>query len=214
MSGKQLLRLALLAPFGLAYIWLGHQASISSNPPLASLLIGLAPLAFSALLLAWQARSIWLVGLCAVCTGLILAHLDFLTANAAWVYFIQHAGMHALLGLMFGRTLGGPDDKALCSKVAHVVFRDQLDAGYYRYTWWVTLVWTIYFGFTTLLSVLLFWLAPLEIWSVYANLLTPLIIGAIFAIEFAIRLRVLPRNLHASIAQTIRAYREYSQRRP
>jgi uncharacterized membrane protein len=214
MSGKQLLRLALLAPFGLAYIWLGHQASIASNPPLASLLIGLAPLAFSAVALAWQARSIWLIGLCVATLGLILSHLGFLTANAAWVYFIQHAGTHALLGLMFGRTLRGPDAEALCSKVSQFVFPGQLDADYYRYTWWVTLAWTLYFGLASLLSVLLFWLAPIEIWSVYANLLTPLIIGAIFAIEFAIRLRVLPRNRHASIAQTIRAYREYSQRRP
>lgn len=214
MSGKQLLRLALLAPFGLAYLWLGHQASTSSDPSLASLLIGLGPLAFSALVLALQARSVWLLGLCVGALALILTHLGFLRANAPWVYFVQHAGMHALLGLMFGRTLGGAHADALCSKVSQVVFgKEQLDEAYYRYTWRVTIAWTAYFGLTTLLSVLLFWLAPLEIWSIYANLLTPFIIGAIFVIEFAIRMRVLPRNRHASIAQTIRAYREYSQRR-
>lgn len=214
MSGKQYLRLALMAPFGLAYLWLGHQASTSSDPSLASLLIGIAPLAFSALALVWQARSAWLAALSIAVLALLLSHLDFLRREAAWVYFVQHAGMHALLGLMFGRTLGGADADALCSKISHLVYGDQLDASDDRYTWRVTLAWTIYFGVTTLLSVLLFWLAPLEIWSIYANLLTPLIIGALFVIEFAIRLRVLPRDRQASIAATIRAYREYSQRRP
>ncbi len=208
------LRAGLIAVVGAAYLWLGHQASISSDPPLLSLLIGLAPLSASALLLAWASRSPWLLGLCVLALLAMLLKLDWLRANTAWVYFIQHAGMHTMLGVMFGRTLGKQHSEALCSQVSRVVYGDNLDAVFYLYTWRVTAVWTAYFALATLVSVGLFWLAPLEWWSVFANLLTPIIIGAIFVVEFAVRQRVLPRDRHASIAQTIKAYREYSQRTP
>lgn len=213
MSSMKWLRAGLIAVVGAAYLWLGHQASISSDPPLLSLLIGLAPLSLSALLLAWASRSPWLLGLCVAALLLMLLNLDFLRANTPWVYFIQHAGMHAMLGVMFGRTLSSDHTKALCSQVSRVVWGDQLDAAFYLYTWRVTAVWTGYFVLATLVSTLLFGLAPLAWWSVFANLLTPVIIGAIFVIEFAIRQRVLPRDRHASIAQTIQAYRDYSQRK-
>ncbi|MDQ7988238.1 MAG: hypothetical protein REI09_01280 [Candidatus Dactylopiibacterium sp.] len=213
MTGKQWLRLALLAPFALAYLWLAHLASTTTHPSALSVLTGFVPLGASAALLAWHARSPWLIGLCLAAFGLIVTKLDFLCENAAWVYFVQHAGMHALLGIMFGRTLSGPQSAALCSQVAHFVHGDRLDATYYRYTWWVTLGWTAYFLLTTLASALLFAFAPVALWSVYANLATPLIIGALFAVEFALRMRFLPRHLRLGLVQTIRAYREYSQRR-
>ena len=207
------LRTGVIALVGAVYLWLGHQASIASDPPLASLLIGLAPLSISALLLAWASRSFWLLSSCALALLAMLLNIDFLRANTAWVYFIQHAGMHTLLGIMFGRTLSHDHAKALCSQVSRVVWGDQLDAYFLRYTWRVTWVWTLYFALATLASVLLFWLAPLAWWSVFANLLTPVLIGAIFVIEFAVRQRVLPKDRHASIAQTIQAYRAYSERK-
>jgi uncharacterized membrane protein len=213
MSAVQLLRTGVIALVGAVYLWLGHQASISADPPLASLLIGLAPLSLSALLLAWASRSLWLIGLCAGALLLMLTNIEFLRANTPWVYFVQHAGMHSLLGIMFARTLSRDHAQALCSKVSYMVWGDQLDAPFYLYTWRVTWVWTAYFALATLASVLLFWLAPLAWWSVFANLLTPVLIGAIFVIEFAVRQRVLPKDRHASIAQTIRAYREYSARK-
>lgn len=206
------LRTGVIALVGAVYLWLGHQASIASDPPLASLLIGLAPLSISALLLAWASRSVWLLGSCALALLVMLLNIDFLRANTAWVYFIQHAGMHTLLGIMFGRTLSRDHSKALCSQVSRVVWGDQLDAPFFLYTWRVTWVWTLYFALATLASVLLFWLTPLAWWSVFANLLTPVLIGAIFVIEFAVRQRVLPKDRHASIAQTIQAYRAYSER--
>ena len=212
MSVMQVLRLGLIALFGAAYLWLGHQASIAADPPLAGILIGLAPLALSAVLFALASRSPWLIGLCAAGLGAVLIWIDFLRANTAWVYFIQHAGMHAMLGVMFGRSLWGRDEEALCSVISEVVYGEGLDARFYRYTWQVTAGWTAYFGLATLVSALLFAFAPLAVWSVFANLLTPVIIGALFVIEFLIRVRTLPSDRHASIAATIRAYRKYSQR--
>jgi uncharacterized membrane protein len=213
MSVKQVLRGAAVALLGGAYLWLGHQASISNDPPLISLLIGLAPLGTSAVVLVWHSRSIWLQSLCAACLLAIVLNLDFLRSNTAWVYFIQHIGMHTMLGIMFGRTLGQGDEAALCSRLSSMVYAPPLDAETFRYARNVTVVWTVYFAGAALTSTLLFFFAPLPIWSVFANLLTPVLIGAIFVVESITRIRALPRRKHVSIAQSIRAYREYSERK-
>ncbi|MDP5239242.1 hypothetical protein Q9Q94_06860 [Uliginosibacterium sp. 31-16] len=214
MPVKQVLRLALIGLLGAAYLWLGHLASISADPPLLSILIGLAPLSVSAVLLAVHSRSAWLIALCAAGLLGMLVYIDFLRANMAWVYFIQHAGMHTMLGLMFGRTLSRDRTVALCSQISCFVYsKETLDAKFFDYAWAVTVMWTIYFAFTTALSTLLFFFGPLSVWSVYANLLTPVIIGLLFVVEYAIRIRVLPNRQHAGIAGSIRAYREFSQQR-
>lgn len=212
MPAMQALRLGLIGAIGAIYLWLGHLASISADPPLLSILMGLAPLSVSAAIFALHSRSIWLIGLCATALFGMLAYIDVLRANTAWVYFIQHAGMHALLGVIFGRTLQRDHSTALCSRISSFVYSTEtLDAVFYRYTWAVTLMWAIYFALTTIASTLLFFFSPLHIWSVYANLLTPVIIGLLFALEYAVRIRALPHRQHIGIAASIRAYREYTQ---
>jgi len=212
MSAAQAARLTVGGGVGAAYLWMGYKASISADPPLLSLLIGLAPLTFSAIALAWHSRSLFWQGLCAVCVVLAIIKIDFLRVNTAWVYFIQHAGMHLLLGVVFGRTLFGKHAQALCSRVAALIYADGRDPELMRYTWNVTLVWTVYFFACAGISILLFFFGSLTAWSVLANLLTPVLIGLIFVVEFLVRIRVLPPEQRASLSRTIQAYREYSNR--
>jgi len=204
-------RLALLAILGAAYLWLGHLGSTMAHPPAISLLSGLMPVWVLALLLAWASRQriVWLGVLLAVSVGLFW-NLDFLRQNTAWVYFAQHAGTHALLGIAFGRTLFSGHAQALCSKIARIAHKG-LSEEMARYTWQVTLAWTLYFFSATLISVCLFAFAPLKLWSVFANLLTAPLLGLMFAVEYVVRRKVLPNEHHLGILATIRAYREYSR---
>lgn len=212
MSVTQALRLIVGGAVVAVYLWIGYKASISADPPLLSLLIGLAPLTFSAIALAWHSRSVIWQGLCAVCIVLAIINIDFLRVNTAWVYFIQHAGMHVMLGIVFGRTLFGSHAQALCSRVAALIYADGRDPALMRYTWNVTLAWTVYFFVCAGASVLLFFFGPLTAWSALANLVTPVLIGLIFVVEFLVRIRVLPPEQRASLSRTIQAYREYSNR--
>jgi uncharacterized membrane protein len=213
MSLAQLARIGVIGAIGGAYLWMGFEASISSDPPLLALLVGLAPLSFSAIAAAWHSRSLALQIVCAGALVWMGMNIEFLRTNTPWVYFIQHFGMHVLLGIMFGRTLTRLPEQALCSQISALVCRDATDVAFFRYTWKVTLAWTIYFAMSALISGVLFFCGPLDVWSVFANLLTPVLIGLMFAVEFLIRLRVLPPEQHASISRTIAAYREYSQRK-
>lgn len=211
-TGWQALRLVLVAAAGAVYLGFSYVASVSAHPPMLSLIVGLLPFAGLALAAAWRARVrvpallLWAIGL-----AIIGLKLDWLLAHASWLYFAQHAGTLGLLAVMFGSTLDRPEN-AICSRIALFALASGVDAGYLRYTWKVTLAWTIYFALSALLSIALFFFSSLEIWSLFATLLTPLLVGAMFAGEYLIRLRALPNRAHFSIAQTVRAYREYSRR--
>lgn len=207
------IRNLLLAMAGAAYLGIGYFATTTPHPPLFTVLIGLTPLGAAALVTAWKARArMLLVPLYAVCALAIVMKLDQLRDHAAWLYFIQHAGAMTLLGLTFGGTLGNSHAGALCSRIASFIITESLDADYLCYTWKVTLAWTIYFATSAMLSVLLFFFAPIEVWSVFANLLTPVSLVIMFAGEYLIRQRALPDGPRLSVTATIQAYQKYAQR--
>jgi uncharacterized membrane protein len=118
----------------------------------------------------------------------------------------------SLLAITFGSTLGRDHSKAMCSRIACAILPAPPDAAYLRYTWNVTLAWTVFFALSAVLSVLLFFAGPIEVWSFFANLLTPVLLGAMFVGEYLVRLRAMPGRRHFGIAETIRAYRQFSGR--
>ena len=80
-----------------------------------------------------------------------------------------------------------------------------LEAPLARYTRAVTLAWSSFFVLMAVLSLILFFAAPIATWSAFANLLTPFLIGAMFLGEYLLRLRCLPPHLHTGLLASIRA---------
>ncbi len=133
----------------------------------------------------------------------ILAHYS--TASFGWIYFVQHAGTNAVLGWIFGRSLCNGREP-LCSRFAAIV-HGLLSTEVARYTRYVTIAWTVFFVLMVSVSALLFFLAPIDAWSVFANFVTPIVVVLMFVIEYGIRLRVLPSMQHATILESVRAFR-------
>lgn len=213
MSFRRVVQLTLAAVAGALYIGVSYFAAISDHPPTAVILLGLVPLGAVAVAAAWHAqrRTLSLL-LCAACAVAVVLNLEYLQDHVAWLYFIQHAGAMTLLGMTFGSTLGRGHADALCSQVTRFILTKPMDAQYLLYTWKVTLYWTIFFGISAVASILLFFFGPVEVWSFFANLLTPILLGVMFAGEYIIRVRVLPDRAHFNVLETIQAYREYSAR--
>ncbi len=202
-----------IATIGAAYLGMGYVATTSPHPPPVTVFLGLAPLGAAALATAWNAKArMLLLPLCIACALAIAMNLDNLREHSAWLYFIQHAGAMTFLGITFGSTLGNSHAAALCSRIASFVVPEPLDADYLCYTWKVTLAWTLYFAISAIVSVLLFFFAPIKVWSIFANLLTPISLGVMFVGEYLIRLRLMPDGPRISVTATIQAYLEYSQR--
>lgn len=210
LKGK--LRIAIFGAIGAIYLGLSYLASSSTHPPLLAVLITAIPVIAGLIAACWRtALRIPAIVACLIALAVLSRYVDFLLSHAAWLYFFQHVGAMAALGIMFGATLR-THEGALCSRMAQLSIATPLDARYLHYTWKVTLAWTIYFAVSAIISIGLFFAAALEAWSLFAVILAPISLGVMFGCEYLIRLRALPDRPHFSIAETIESYQKYVHR--
>jgi uncharacterized membrane protein len=197
---------------GAAYLAFSYFVAASENPPPLAVVVGLLPMTVLLMGLALKElpRGLAWAG-CVALVVLLLATLQWLGEHVAWVYLVQHVGAMSALGLMFGTTLRGGDARALCSQIAAFVTPEPLDAAYLHYTWQVTAAWTLFFLISALTSLALFSWGPVTWWSLFANVLTPVLTGAMFVVEYLVRIRLLPNRPHMSIATTVMAYQRFKQ---
>jgi uncharacterized membrane protein len=206
---KRACRWGAVLALGVAYSVLAYRASVSASPDLTGALVAILPLLALAFAMAWRSRRrIAMVGFCIGACLALFAFRAWMVAHYNWVFLLQHAGMYALLGLAFGRTL--PAGKTpMVSGLARMV-HGTLSPALVSYTRSVTWAWTLYFAGITAASLLLFSLAPIAVWSAFANLVSPVLLVLMFAGEYAVRCCVLPAEDRAGPLESIRAYRRSS----
>ncbi|HKQ26634.1 MAG TPA: hypothetical protein VJT81_19465 [Burkholderiales bacterium] len=125
-------------------------------------------------------------------------------ANPALVYLLPHVGAYVFMLWLFGHTLMSGRE-ALITRLARTV-HGTLPQEVERYTRQVTTAWCLFFASMALTSLLLFFLAPLAIWSVFANLLSLPLVVAMFLAEYLYRILRYPNFSHASIRSTIQVF--------
>ena len=121
------------------------------------------------------------------------------------LYLLQHAGIHLALGCAFAYTLrrgATPLITALAARLHGTMTPIKA-----RYTRRVTAVWAGYFAGMVVLSLALYAWAAWWVWSLFANLATPLAAIALFVGEHLLRYRLHPEFERLSMLQTLRAYR-------
>ncbi len=186
---------------------LAHFSSDGSTSSNWAVLLAVSPVAAALILMCWRTRHPLWTGLGVVgLLGVLVASLPFLRQNVALLYFLQHLGANLAFGALFGRSLLGNGD-ALITQMAHAVHPEGLTEIKRRYTRQITGAWTIFFLANALISVLLYFLAPLTVWSVFANLLSMPLLIAMFVGEHLWRVHTLPPEERPTIQQVIRAYR-------
>lgn len=125
-----------------------------------------------------------------------------------WFYYLQHVAMFLALAAWFGASLR-PGRAALVTRFAQAVEGTLSPAGL-AYTRTVTLAWAVFSAAIAAASTLLYFLAPLALWSVFANLLTLPLVAAMFVAEFMVRMRVCPELGHGGLARgVLRSVRAY-----
>ena len=107
-----------------------------------------------------------------------------------WLYFLQHVGINVALGAGL-RPHAGPAAPAAGHRGRRIV-HEEMTPALIRYTRQVTAAWTLFFVACALVSAGLFFFAPIEAWSVFANILSLPLIGLMFLVENEVRKRVLP----------------------
>ena len=191
------------------YAVLAHIAAADPSPNLLGASVAVAPLVALALALAWRSpERRWMLLLClAGCLSLYFG-ADWLVHHYNWIFLLQHVGVQTLLGLGFGTTLR-TGRTPLVSRLAALV-HGQLSPTLARYTRQVTWAWTLYFSATAVASILLFWLAPIAVWSVFANLLGMPLLAIMFVAEYGVRRCLLVPAERTGPLQAIRAYLQAS----
>lgn len=195
-----------LAALLIGYPLLAHYTNESAHNENLGALVAMAPVLLLAGVLAWRSprRAIMLVMLGLSC-GVLWAAWSALTRYFGLVYWLQNVAMQLILLMMFGRTLLA-GRQPLCTSFAAVV-HGPLTPRHESYARQVTLAWTLFFAVMALASTLLFFLAPLSVWSVFSNFLTLPLVALMFIAEYAVRWYVLPETRHTHILDAVRAFR-------
>lgn len=201
------LAVLLLAGWALS----AHLASAGIGPASLHTVVAVAPLLAAGLIATWHCawRTAATVSLGLVSLGLLVWGWTWLSSHVAWLYYLQHLGTHLALAAWFGRSLM-PGREPVVTAMARMIFGDTLTERKRRYTRGVTWAWTLFLLGNALVSSVLFALAPQEVWSVHANLMTGPLIGLVFLLEMLVRHLVLPPQERPTLGDVVRAYRARS----
>lgn len=210
--------LRMLRWFGIAVLVIGypvlaHYTNQSAHSASLGALVAIAPVVLLAMVFAW--RSTHPVVMLGIIVGLCLAlwvGWSTLEHHFGLVYWLQHIGMQLILFMTFGRTLLAKQ-KPLCTRFAEAVHAP-LSPRHVRYARQVTVAWTLFFAAMALTSTLLFFFAPITIWSIFANFLTLPLVALMFIAEYWVRRWLLPEMRHAHILDAVRAFRNTPARPP
>lgn len=205
--------LAVGIALSVGFAFLAHAAIVEGVPPAVGAALSLVPLALLAL---WAARRSHhrvgvLVAIAAVAASFALGW-EKLERHFPDLFFLEHAGANLALGIVFGRTLFRGREP-LVTRFAAII-HGELPAEVAAYTRKVTVVWTVFFATMCTASCVLYLGRFLGAWSLLANILTPLLVGGLFVIEYAVRLRALPNWERVGILGGVRAFtRHFAQAR-
>jgi len=190
----------------IGYPLLAHYTNRSAHSGNLGALVAIAPVVLLALVLAWRSprRFIMLGVLVLLCVAL-WAGWSALEQHFGLVYWLQHVGMQLILFMVFGRTLVA-GRQPLCTRFAEMVHAP-LTPRHEIYARQVTVAWTLFFAAMALVSTVLFFLAPLATWSVFANFLTLPLVVLMFVAEYWVRRSVLPDMRQMHILDAVRAFR-------
>lgn len=212
----QVVRRGVMVAGVAAYPVLAHYSTataVADSAPGFGLAVALMPVLAVLGWLAWQSpRRLLMLVLGAAVAVLLWQSRGVLERNFGWVYFLQHAGIYAALGVAFGLTLRR-GRRSLCTRCAEAL-RGPLSPEVVRYTRQVTAAWALFFLGISLVSTLLFSLGSMGVWSVFANFLSPILIACLFVAEHLVRRRRLPHLERRSIRDSLVAFRHRSKPGP
>jgi uncharacterized membrane protein len=166
----------------------------------------LAPMLAVIAIGCWRGGQRGLAAIAGLALALLCGHaLLGLQIAPQRLYVAQHVGIHLFLAAAFGGTLRA-GHTPLITTLARRVHRD-FSAAMARYTRHCTIAWTLYFVAMAAVSIALYESAAFGTWALFANLLTPVSLVAMFGGEYLLRYRLHPEFERTSMADAIRAYR-------
>lgn len=139
--------------------------------------------------------------LLAVAGALVAYGIVGLPAASEWLLYLSPVFISLALMGLFGASLR-PGREPLITGFCRLE-RGEVPRGLYVYTRRLTWLWTGFFGMMALESLWLALYAPLEMWSLFTNIINYLIIAVLIVAEFIYRTLRYRNYTHASFLQFI-----------
>jgi len=205
MHFRARLQLAAVIVLLAAYSLVSHYSA--SHPQARDLgaALALAPMLSIGFVLTWRWSGAPRALFAALAAWFLLQHYwPLFTQNFTLVYLIQQCGFYALMAVSFGRSLW--DGRVpLCTQLADRL-HGPLTVPELKYTRSVTVAWVVFFMLNLAATLLLFELAPLQIWSLFVNFCALPLILLMFVAEYAVRSVALPARPRSGLMATLRIY--------
>jgi uncharacterized membrane protein len=204
------LQVVVVVVLSVSFALLAHAALVDGIPPTVGALLSLVPAALIAfwLVIRTRHRIVAAVALPVLAAGLWLGWPQ-LERHFPDLFFLQHAGINLVLGIVFGRTLFGGREPLVTTfaRLVHGTLPSEVE----RYSRQVTVAWTLFFLTLFVASCALYLARELAAWSFLANIASPVLIAAMFVAEYSIRHRVLPDWERVGIFGGVRAFARHFQ---
>lgn len=201
-------RALVLALLAVAYPFVSYWANVSAKPGLLGVVFPFLPVLFLTLGLAWSSRPRWLwLSAYLVACAILWRNKGLFLAHYSWAFLFEDAGTLTALCLLFARTLR-PRRVPLITRLSTLV-HGPLSPLLAAYTRRVTQTWALLFGGLAATSVTLFVYGPRPLWAFSANVLTPLLMAAVFLGEYGIRRLVIPPDQCAGFLEVVHASRKH-----
>jgi uncharacterized membrane protein len=126
----------------------------------------------------------------------------------AAAYGLPHAAVYLLLLSFFGETLRRGREP-LITRLARRV-HGTLPPAMEAYTRRLTIAWCVFCGLQVAVSLLLLSFAPLDIWSLFVNVLNFPLLALMFVVEYAYRVTRHRNFPHASLLKSIQAFAQHA----
>jgi uncharacterized membrane protein len=205
MYWRRRLQLAAIIVFVVAYAGLSHYSNSVAKSHDLGVGLALGPVLTVGLLLIWRWAHLLVALLAAAAAAVLLRHYwPVMEKNFPVVYLLQEGGFYSLMAASFGLSLR-KGRVSLCTQLADKV-HGPLNSQELTYTRRVTAAWALFFLSIAAVTLCLFVLAPLRIWSFFANFCVVPLMGLMFVVEYAIRRRVLPHVSRRGMLAAIRVY--------
>lgn len=172
--------------------------------------LALAPILMLVITYAFKAKS-RLAGICALLGLFATSWLvwSFIKQHTGLVFWMLDIGLMLALAMTFGLTLL-TGRKPLCVHFAEIINGGTLPLAHEIYARNVTIAWVIFFATIVITSTLLFFLAPLTVWSFFVNFLTLPLVALMFLGEFMLRRRLLTDLPTGHVLDAVHAYLDKS----
>jgi uncharacterized membrane protein len=179
----------------------------NSTPDAKGLGVGLAlgPVLLIGLILVWRWTRPLIATLVIVTVGAVVyRYWSALEGNYEWADLAQQCAAYGLLAFSFGRSLM-PGRTPICTQLADNL-HGPLVPEEVIYTRRATAAWTVFYLFIAAAIAILFFAAPLHVWSLFVNFATYGLIALMFIADYSIRHHTLPRVPRSGILAALQQF--------